>query len=410
MLNLVDYFCQNLLILCKMSGFPQDLLYGRLEDKKIGGYAVIGWQCPLKETCHCEEVQRPWQSHNSEILPIIKPHPSPLFPPLPQYLLNFKIFEQEFSKEREYNSPKLIYRQKQSPLTLALSRRGRGNDIKALFRAKVNSRGRGDNTNSPKRTYSPIDLLTYSLKKKHAAFTLAEVLITLGIIGVVAALTIPALVSNYKKQVVETSLKKYYSVLNQAIQRSEAEYGPAVNWEWESTVDTQKTEAFFDKYFAPYLAIVDKKSANADTEKLYYKIYAADGDGPLWDFNNSNNMHWRQLSDGGAVFLSLLQSGGSILGTCNFILPTGSKASHLIEGKDVFAFSINISSDKTAVSMFPKTYRNWDCTYIQNNLDTFIDRCKSVNYTGEGIYPSQYCAALIYCNGWKIPDYYPVKI
>ena len=36
---------------------------------------------------------------------------------------------------------------------------------------------------------------------KKLAFTLAEVLITLGIIGVVAALTLPALISNYKKQV-----------------------------------------------------------------------------------------------------------------------------------------------------------------------------------------------------------------
>lgn len=37
-------------------------------------------------------------------------------------------------------------------------------------------------------------------KKTMTGFTLAEVLITLGIIGVVAALTIPALIANHKKQ------------------------------------------------------------------------------------------------------------------------------------------------------------------------------------------------------------------
>ena len=35
--------------------------------------------------------------------------------------------------------------------------------------------------------------------KKFFAFTLAEVLITLGIIGIVAALTMPSLIANYKK-------------------------------------------------------------------------------------------------------------------------------------------------------------------------------------------------------------------
>lgn len=37
---------------------------------------------------------------------------------------------------------------------------------------------------------------------KNYAFTLAEILVTLGIIGVVAALTMPALIANHKKQVV----------------------------------------------------------------------------------------------------------------------------------------------------------------------------------------------------------------
>ena len=43
---------------------------------------------------------------------------------------------------------------------------------------------------------------------KRIAFTLAEVLITLGIIGVVAALTIPTLIQKYEKQVYITQLKK----------------------------------------------------------------------------------------------------------------------------------------------------------------------------------------------------------
>lgn len=49
------------------------------------------------------------------------------------------------------------------------------------------------------------------------AFTLAEVLITLGIIGVVVALTIPALATNYKRRVLEIQFRKAHSYLYQAI-------------------------------------------------------------------------------------------------------------------------------------------------------------------------------------------------
>ena len=57
------------------------------------------------------------------------------------------------------------------------------------------------------------------------AFTLAEVLITLGIIGVVAAMTLPSLIQRNNNKVVETRLKKFYSAINQAIMMAEVDYG-----------------------------------------------------------------------------------------------------------------------------------------------------------------------------------------
>lgn len=52
---------------------------------------------------------------------------------------------------------------------------------------------------------------------QHYAFTLAEVLITLGIIGVVAALTMPSLIADKRAKELETALKKNASVIQQAI-------------------------------------------------------------------------------------------------------------------------------------------------------------------------------------------------
>ena len=48
---------------------------------------------------------------------------------------------------------------------------------------------------------------------KAKAFTLSEVLITLGIIGIIAAMTLPSLVGRYQEKVTVTRLKKYYSIL-----------------------------------------------------------------------------------------------------------------------------------------------------------------------------------------------------
>ena len=60
-------------------------------------------------------------------------------------------------------------------------------------------------------------------ERKHVAFTLAEVLITLGIIGVVAALTLPTLIQNYQKKTYVEGLKVGVSVFEQGFKTAMAE-------------------------------------------------------------------------------------------------------------------------------------------------------------------------------------------
>lgn len=80
------------------------------------------------------------------------------------------------------------------------------------------------------------------------AFTLAEVLITLGIIGVVAAMTLPTIVQNNRNKELQTGLKKSYSVLSQALDMYQAQTGErlkpgdAIDWE-------EMRDIFILKYF-----------------------------------------------------------------------------------------------------------------------------------------------------------------
>ena len=59
--------------------------------------------------------------------------------------------------------------------------------------------------------------------KNNKAFTLAEVLITIGIIGVVAAMTIPTLLANYKAKKMRTQLLRANSIIQQAAMHAKAD-------------------------------------------------------------------------------------------------------------------------------------------------------------------------------------------
>ena len=76
-----------------------------------------------------------------------------------------------------------------------------------------------------------------NIVNKAFAFTLAETLIVMGIIGVVAALTIPNLNSSTGDREKVAKVKKIYSNLNDAIGRAQAVYGPVEEWVNGKTVE-----------------------------------------------------------------------------------------------------------------------------------------------------------------------------
>ena len=80
-------------------------------------------------------------------------------------------------------------------------------------------------------------------------------LITLSIVGVVAALTMPVLTANYRKQVVVTRMQKFYSSINQALKLSEVDNGEAVSWTLTgSGQDSKVTLKWWNTYFTKYFS------------------------------------------------------------------------------------------------------------------------------------------------------------
>ena len=87
--------------------------------------------------------------------------------------------------------------------------------------------------------------------KKQAAFTLAEVLITLGIIGVVAAMTMPSLIASYRNKEFAVRAKRTYSIISQAIKLYEAENGTPgdVTGLFDTSKTSKEVLTNFSKYF-----------------------------------------------------------------------------------------------------------------------------------------------------------------
>ena len=100
------------------------------------------------------------------------------------------------------------------------------------------------------------------LAAKKSAFTLAEVLITLGIIGVVAALTLPTLIQNNQKKQFQVGLQKGYSVLLQALDAYKNDTGMTLTLK-----DCYgETTGIFKNLIKPYLKVlVDCGDSQADS-------------------------------------------------------------------------------------------------------------------------------------------------
>ena len=92
------------------------------------------------------------------------------------------------------------------------------------------------------------------MKTSKKAFTLAEVLITLGIIGVVAAMTIPTLMKNYQTQVLKSQLKKNMSAVSNALQRAAIDNGGSLAGYSTITWNTDTISEDLINFIKPYFA------------------------------------------------------------------------------------------------------------------------------------------------------------
>lgn len=184
------------------------------------------------------------------------------------------------------------------------------------------------------------------------AFTLAEVLITLGIIGIVAALTLPVLINSYKNKQTVTQLKKVYSILSQATILAQANYGEISDWNIKDNDDASTENIVY--YYKPYLKLLKdcRKAAGCWSND---KVTGLDGvsTSRFDEFRNSGGLSYKYsiaLADGTFIVFDIY-SNLDVLGISDK-LPDGVNATMVFivdinglkrpnrVGRDIFVFAL----------------------------------------------------------------------
>lgn len=143
---------------------------------------------------------------------------------------------------------------------------------------------------------------------KKTAMTLAEVLITLGIIGVVCAFTIPTLIKNTQDAEFKSALQKEVSVLSQATMQMASDNGGTLQGLFQYTNTSLNVNSLIT--YIPSLKVCNN---NVDTNGCWHKNgnwYAYDG-----TKNNATNIY---LNNGGIILKdgSLLLVSYTASSTC----------------------------------------------------------------------------------------------
>ena len=262
------------------------------------------------------------------------------------------------------------------------------NSLRSLRNSFLSHKGRGKITDK-KAAFTLAEAATHvdmSANIRRAAFTLAEVLITLGIIGIVAAMTIPTLISNYKKNIVETRIKNFYSVMAAASKMCIAESGAS----WASglthafsNLDVEEFRDWFSGHLAKYLKIADQKDYD---DGILIKLM--DGSGAAFYYHHvvfciDYNACVKTLKDDfdDSIYMFYIRGG--------------------LDGKNAFAFQLNPEKGF-------KTYDVcWDGT--RDGAMTVAECEYADEYYGCDSAGHKLCAKLLEIDGWKIKEDYPVK-
>ena len=222
-------------------------------------------------------------------------------------------------------------------------------------------------------------------QSRKSAFTLAETLIVMGIIGVVAALTLPNLNSSTGDKEKVAKVKKIYSNLNDALGRAQAVYGPID--EWCSNLFSDSYDGFADcqqrksERLTEFLKLSKNCGMNGSKNCLGRSsviLKLIDGEDDTDEFCNNDTV------------CVILEDGTLLEFNYNFMVIDidGPNKGPFTYGKDIFSFKIDNTNELTAYGNTTNCFKYGLCTnwVIMNDNMEYLKanstgKCNNSNVT-----------------------------
>jgi len=222
-------------------------------------------------------------------------------------------------------------------------------------------------------------------------FTLAETLIALVVVGIVAAVTVPTLVARYQKDQTLTQLKRGYSALAQTTNRAIADNGPIATWEFGGGDSGNAAIAFLNKYVVPYMSVM--KAPERKNSKWNVTYVNLDNSKLSLDASTVRFI----LNDGTTIYSRTSEKNNGEKRVNFNIDINGDKKPNKV-GRDLFYFTYYIDS--------PSPERKGKI--LPNDFDLSREElAANEKYRCHKGRSGDCCAALIIKDGWQIKNDYP---
>ena len=241
--------------------------------------------------------------------------------------------------------------------------------------------------------------MKHHLKSIKIGFTLAEVLITLGIIGVVAALTIQNLVISYQKKETAEKLKVAFTLFSGALERAKSDYS-----------DLYMSREMYKDFYLYRKTYIDPYLVGAKPYKgKPFSIYTSNGSVNTFFGYNNNDMC---LPNG---FCYLFKGLGGYNPDTDYewvnylyliVDLNGPKKPNRV-GRDIFYFALNVPYREGGTTKKVPLLSGY--VYGASEKTTREEMIKDCRGDTSGWPAGKMCTLLIMNDGWEIKDDYPWK-